>query len=83
MRYIILKSEVSEGKLVILGLAELSQKASGTILKWIDLKEAQTNCIVPSKCDLLSFEEEGDIQELFENTGMNEEGNVTYIGVDA
>lgn len=83
MRYIILKSEVSEGKLTILGLTELSQKASGITPRWIDLKEAKTNCVVPGNCDLLSFEEENDIQELLENTGMIDEGNITYIGVDA
>lgn len=83
MRYIILKTEVSEGRLTVLGLAELSQKASGVTPRWIDLKEAKTNCVAPEDCDLLSFEEEDDIQTILESTGMIDEGNITYIGVNA
>lgn len=83
MRYIILKTEVIEGELTILGLVELSQKASGTTPRWIDFKEAKTNCLDPEKCDLLSLEEENVAQEILDSTGMIDEGNITYIGVDA
>jgi hypothetical protein len=83
MRYIILKSEVSEGSLVILGLAELNQKASGITPKWLDIREAKTDCANPEKCELLSFEEEETVKELLENTGMIDEGNITFIAVDA
>jgi hypothetical protein len=83
MRYIILKSEVTEGSLVILGLTELSQKASGTFPKWIDIREAKTDCTNPEKCDLLSFEEEETARALLEDTGMIDEANITCIAVDA
>lgn len=80
MRFIVLKSEVVDGTLNILGLTELSQRASGITPRWIDLKEAQTNCIHPEKCDLLSFEDENVARDFVENIA---EGNIAYIGVDA
>ena len=83
MRFIVLKTEVVDGTLNILGLAELSQRASGVTPRWIDFKEAKTNCINPEKCDLLSFEEEDAVKDILESTGMIDEGNIAYIGVDA
>jgi hypothetical protein len=83
MRYIILKTEVVDGSLTLLGLTELSQKASGFASRWIDIKEAKADCSSPEKCDFLSFEEEDIAQQLLEDTGMVDEVNITYIGVDA
>jgi hypothetical protein len=83
MRHIILKSEVVEGSLVILGLVGLSQKASGISPQWVDIREAKTDCINPEKCDLLSFEEEEMVKELLERTGMIDEANIASIAVDA
>ncbi|MDF0553871.1 hypothetical protein [Kamptonema sp. UHCC 0994] len=80
MRFIILKSEVVDEALVILGLTELSQKASGVTPRWINFKEAKTNCVNPEKCDLLSFEDESVAIDIVESIA---EENIAYIGVDA
>jgi hypothetical protein len=80
MRFIVLKTQVTEKRLVVLGLVELSQKASGVFPKWIDIEEAKTDCVNPEKCDLLSFEDEEIARDFVENYG---EPTITYIGVDA
>jgi predicted oxidoreductase (fatty acid repression mutant protein) len=80
MRFIVLKTQVTEKSLDILGLVELSQKSSGVFPKWIDIKEAKTDCTNPEKCDLLSFEDEEVVKDLVENFG---EETIAYIGVDA
>lgn len=84
MRYIILKTEVNieDGSLDLLGLIELSQKSSGFTPRWINLKEAKTNCLNPKQCDLLSFEEKEEIEELLETTGLEDNETIVLVGVD-
>lgn len=83
MRFVVLKTEVVDGALNILGLTELSQRASGLIPRWIDFKLAKTDCVNPEKCDLLSFEEESEAKEITEKITLVDGGNIAYIGVDA
>ncbi len=80
MRFIVLKTEVIDGILSVLGLTELSQKAAGITPRWVDFKEAKTDCINPEKCDLLSFENEDSAKDLVESFG---EPTIAYLGVDA
>jgi hypothetical protein len=82
MRFIVLQSSVDkEGNLVLHGLTSLTHKPSGTIDGWIDLTEANTNCIDSSKCDLLSFENKEEVEENLEIWGIAGE-NVAIIGVE-
>ena len=83
MRHIVLRSSVNEeGTLTLEALASLTQRSSGTIAEWVDFKEAQTNCIDPAKCGLLSFEDEDELKENLELWGIAAE-NVASIGVEA
>jgi hypothetical protein len=83
MRLVVLKSSVNEkGRLVLHGLNSITQKSFGVIAQWLDLEEANTNCIEPEKCDLLSFEDKDQLEEDLEVWGIAAE-NVTVIGVEA
>lgn len=82
MRYIFLKSGVVDGRLNILGLKELSYRASGMTPVWINFCQAKTDCIHPEKCDLLSFDSEEDAKDLLEKTGMEDDSTIVFLGVD-
>lgn len=82
MRYIFLKSEVVDGQLSILGLKELSYRASGMTPVWINFCEAKTDCRHPEKCDFLSFDSEEDAKDLLEKTGMEDDSTIVCLGVD-
>ena len=82
MRFIVLRaSATKEGSVVFHGLTSITQKASGVVDEWMRLTEAQTNCIDPEKCDLLSFTDKDELEEQLENWGILAE-NVAIIGVE-
>jgi hypothetical protein len=81
MRYIVLRSLVQNGSLVLHGLTSLTQKPSEIVDGWIDISEAKTNCLEPDKCDLLSFEDKDQLEEDLEKWAIAAE-NVAIIGVE-
>ncbi|MEG4371640.1 hypothetical protein QUB29_19480 [Microcoleus sp. B4b_D2] len=83
MRFIVLKTEVSaENTLNVFGLTEISHKASSVTPKWIDLRQAKTDCLTPENCDLLSFDDEDEVAEALEEMGLSDDSNISFIGVD-
>jgi hypothetical protein len=83
MRFIVLKSFVDKkGRLALHGLVSITQKPSGIVDEWLSLEKANTNCIEPDKCDLLSFEDKDQLEEDLELWGIATE-NVAVIGVEA
>lgn len=82
MRYILLKTEVVDGHLSLSGLNSLNRRASGVTSVWTDFLEAKTDCVHPEKCDFLSFDSEEKVKELLEETGMEDDLTITYVGVD-
>jgi hypothetical protein len=83
MRYIILKTDIIDSNLVIFGLAEISQKASGFTPKWIDIKNAKINHLKPEECDFLSFDGEDEVDSFLESTGMCDDPTIAFVGVNA
>jgi hypothetical protein len=82
MRFIVLRSQVTkDGELILQGLTSLIQKSGGITDGWINISEAFTNCITPEKCDLLSFEDKGRLEEDLELWEIAAE-NVAIIGVE-
>lgn len=82
MRFIVLRSTTTEeGTLVLHALASITQKASGIVDDWIELIKAQTNCINPEKCDLLSFSDKEQLEEDLELWEIAAE-NVAIIGIE-
>lgn len=83
MKFIVLRSAVTkEGTLTLQGLTSVTQKSSGIVESWIDLAEANTNCLEPEKCDLLSFDDKDQLEEDLELWGIFAE-NMAIIGVEA
>jgi len=82
MRFIVLKSLVKEGKLVLQGLSSITQKPSGAVDEWLDLAKANTNCLEPEKCDLLSFEDKDQLEEDLDCWGIADAENIAIIGVE-
>lgn len=84
MRYIIVKNESnSDGTISFLGAHKATRKGSRSSIEWIDLKSATTNTIDPDACDLLSFDEMSEAEELLEATGEDEAENTAILGVNA
>lgn len=82
MRFVVLKSTITpEGTLIIHALTSITQKASGIVDDWIELSKAQTNCIDPEKCDLISFTDKDQLEKDLELWGIAAE-NVAIIGVE-
>ena len=83
MRYIIVKSEPKpDGTIQFLGAHQFKRKGNKSSIEWVDLKTATTNTIDPDACDLLSFDEIGEAEELLEATRENESENTAILGVD-
>lgn len=81
MRFIVLRTvATTEGKVLLHALTSITHRASGVVDGWIDLSEANTNCINPEKCDLLSFEDKDQLEEDLELWELAAE-NVAIIGV--
>lgn len=84
MRYIIIKNESnSDGTISFFGAHQATRKGSKNSIEWIDLQLAKTNTIDPDACDLLSFGEMSEAEELLEATGEDEVENVGILGVNA
>ncbi|WP_293335946.1 hypothetical protein [Microcoleus sp. CAWBG58] len=84
MRYIIIKTEPnSNGTISFLGAHKATRKGSKSSIEWIDLKSATTNTIDPDACDLLSFDEMSEAEELLEDVGENDTESTAIMGVDA
>ncbi len=82
MRFIVLRSSVTEkGQVVLEGLASISQKPSGVVATWIDFSEATTNCLVPEKCDLLSFTDKDELEQDLELWDIAAE-NIAVLAVN-
>jgi hypothetical protein len=81
MRFIALRTVTIDGKIVLEGLASITQKASGIVASWLEFGQVTTNYLEPEKCDLLSFDEDEkeEIEEKFEMWGFDE--TVALIGV--
>ncbi|TAE84483.1 MAG: hypothetical protein EAZ73_05440 [Oscillatoriales cyanobacterium] len=84
MRYIIVKNESnSDGTISFHGAHKATRKGTKSSIEWIDLKSATTNTIDPDACDLLSFDEMSEAEELLESTGEDEAESTAILGVNA
>lgn len=84
MRYIIIKNESSpDGTISFFGAHKATRKGTKSSIEWLDLKSATTNTIDPDACDLLSFDEMSEAEELLEATGEDEAESTAIIGVNA
>lgn len=82
MRFIILKTENNQdGTITFFGASETVRRSSGSTIKWIDLREAKTNTIDPSSCDLLSFADREEASSLLEELEIDNE-DIAIIGID-
>ncbi len=82
MRYIVLKTEVnSDGTVTLSSIHQTVRKPSGSSIEWIDVKDATTNTIDPSKCDFMSFDDKESAIEFLKEADLDSD-NTVVIGVE-
>ncbi len=82
MRYIVLRTEVnSDGTVALSSIHQTIRKSSGSSIEWIDVKNATTNTIDPSKCDFMSFDNKESATEFLKDADLDSD-NIVVIGVE-